>query len=139
LSDPLRSLLVRHDLRATRGRLNVLAVLQSTARPLSAAEVHERLAPERADLATVYRSLESFADRSMVRPVVLRDGVRRFELAERKHHHHLICDRCGSVQDLAACNVSPFESMARDEHGFQVTDHAIEFFGICQGCRALSP
>ncbi len=129
-----RVLLGRHSLRATDGRVRILEILKAAEQPVSAAEVHERLGENRPDLVTVYRNLERFTAISISRSVQLGDGVRRYELADRGHHHHLVCTTCGTVEDLPSCDVAPLERLAFHKHGFRVASHLLEFFGTCQTC-----
>ena len=134
-----RALLDRHGLRATRGRLRILDVLRAGSAPLSAGEVHESVGTGILDLATIYRTLERFAATDLVRPVQLGDGIRRYEIADGDHHHHLVCTSCGAVENLASCQVAAIEELALREHGFHVASHALEFFGTCRGCALKSP
>ena len=129
-----RTLLRRHRLRPTAGRLRILDLLAEAAAPLSAAEVHDRLGEERPDLATVYRNLDRFAEARIVRPVRFEDGARRYEIAGGDHHHHLVCTSCGEVTDLASCRIEPFAEAAFRRHGFLVASHSLEFYGMCRKC-----
>lgn len=130
-----REILSGRALRATRMRIRILEVLRDSPVPLSAGEVHGRLGEGRPDLVTVYRTLERFVQASLVRAVRLDDATRRFEPADRSHHHHLVCTECGKVQDLDACRLEPLERRALQERGFLVARHALEFFGTCERCR----
>ncbi len=132
-SEP-RSLLSRHRLRSTEGRLRILKLLASSARPLSAAEVHAGLGAEGPDLATVYRTLDRFAELSLAIAVRFGDGTRRFEIARGDHHHHMVCRLCGSVADLASCKIEPLEDLAMQRHGFRVESHSLELYGTCRRC-----
>ena len=134
-----RELLDRHGLRATRGRLRILDVLRSGSVPLSAGEVHESVGARILDLATIYRTLERFAAADLVRPVQLGDGIRRYEIADGDHHHHLVCTSCGAVEKLSNCQVASIEDLALREHGFRVASHTLELFGTCRGCALKSP
>lgn len=130
-----RALLAGHALRATRTRIQILETLWSAPIPLSAGEVHARLTSERPDLVTVYRTLERFVRSSLLREVRLDDAVRRYEPAERAHHHHLVCTSCGEMRDIETCVLEPVESLVLQEHGFRVSRHNLEFFGTCQRCH----
>jgi Fe2+ or Zn2+ uptake regulation protein len=79
----------------------------------------------------------------VVRRIVLGgDEHARFELAEAltdHHHHHLICSRCGKVDDFTvpaklerAVNDSLDEVAATT--GFKATDHRFDLIGLCAEC-----
>ncbi len=132
-------LLRDRSLRRTRRRLRIIEVLRDTPRPLTARELRAQLGEDSVDLATVYRTLERFVAASLANRVQLGDGTARYEIADRNHHHHLVCTICGAVESLATCQVGPLEDLALREHGFHVASHSLEFFGTCQGCAPNRP
>ena len=129
-----RTLLSRYRLRSTEGRVRILHLMASSPIPLSAAQVHRKLGEGRPDLATIYRTLERFAEVSLVRALRFGDGARCYEIARGEHHHHLVCTICGSVADLATCRVEPLEDLALHRYGFHVASHSLEFYGTCREC-----
>lgn len=139
MSAPTGDLLRERSLRRTHRRLRILDALRAARRPLTAKELRAQLGTESVDLATVYRTLGRFLAASLVREVQLGDGAARFEIAERSHHHHLVCTICGAVEALVSCQVGPLEELALRRHGFRVTRHSLEFFGTCQGCTPKQP
>src|SRR3989344_9487051 len=64
-----------------------------------------------------------------------KDNVSKYELLrEREHHHHVVCDGCGSIEDV------PFDedSMLRyiqKQTKFEIKSHLLEFFGLCTRCQ----
>lgn len=101
-----------------------------------AAEQHQSLDEVRSrcpevGLVTVYRTLDLLSELGAVRRLDLGDGP-RYELAE-DHHHHLICESCGSISEFDACPLDPDKlDLGTD---FQVTSHSVEVYGNCAGCR----
>jgi Fur family transcriptional regulator, ferric uptake regulator len=82
-------------------------------------------------MVTVYRTLDLFSDLGLVRRLDLGRGP-RYELAE-DHHHHLICEGCGSVTEFEWCPVD-----LRDLPGagaFEIRAHSLEVYGRCSVCR----
>ena len=129
-----REILKSHALRATEWRARILDVLRDAGRPLRVSELHDRLDPNRPDLVTVYRTLDRFVASAIAKIVHLSDGIRRYELADQRHHHHLTCTECGRIEALPFCEVSSLEALALQRHGFRVTDHMLELFGTCRKC-----
>ena len=118
-------------LRATPARRAVLSILRNSTEPLDAAAIMDKLPQPAPDQATVYRILTSFAEAELVRPVMIKPGTTSFELTDRPHHHHLICERCGYVEDVTACCDDPRPTPKT----FQaITNHQLEFTGICTKC-----
>ncbi len=96
--------------------------------------LHARRAYPQLGLVTVYRTLEALVERGLVYPLYFGDGRTRYELTEEgRHHHHLVCVTCGTVETLEECLLKPVEGK-RLGRGFEVTSHRLELFGYCQRC-----
>jgi Fur family ferric uptake transcriptional regulator len=120
--------------------LDVLAVSQA---PLSVAQIHRRLGDGQANVVSVYRTVNLLVRMRLVRHTDTGRTGSRYELAEEftGHHHHLICDRCGRIEDVAGCLV-PDEALAalnesiQRARQFRMTAHELRLFGICGSCDA---
>lgn len=100
-----------------------------------AAEQHQSLEEIRArcgevGLVTIYRTLDLLCEIGAVRRLDLGDGA-RYELAA-DHHHHLICEGCGTVTEFEECPIDP---RVLPEGGFEVSSHSVEVYGRCAACR----
>jgi Fe2+ or Zn2+ uptake regulation protein len=126
--------------RYTPMRQALVATVAAAGRPLSVPEILALSVglPQ----SSAYRNVKVLIDAGVVRRVSGIDDHDRFELAEELagHHHHLICGRCGKVEDVtpsprlkramaeAACVVA-------EEQGYQVTGHQFNLVGLCPDCR----
>jgi Fur family ferric uptake transcriptional regulator len=120
--------------RTTRQRTAVLAALRRAAEPMSAQDLHAELG-RTVGLATVYRTLQGLADAGQV-DVFRRDsGEALFRLCNPVHHHHLVCQRCGRVEEIDACEVEPWAARVGRRRGFSVTGHQADVFGVCASCQ----
>ena len=73
------------------------------------------------------------------------DGRARFELAEgprgKDHHHHLVCTGCGRIVnyrdfiDEEVALLKKTEEGLSKNYNFAITNHLIQFYGLCEGCR----
>ena len=85
-------------------------------------------------LRTVYQTLNDLAAMGEIHAIDLGTGSARFD-PHTGPHHHLVCDRCGRVQDVEA----EFPGVAvpdADAFGFTVTATEIVFRGRCRDCAA---
>ncbi len=131
-------LLRRLGRTATRGREEILRILEETALPLSPRDIRERIPEPRPDPATVYRNLALLSSLGLVRSVALHERSRRYEATgEGIHRHRVVCRGCGRIEafQAASCDLSGIEAEIRRRLGFRVTDHSLEFFGDCPNCR----
>ncbi len=123
-------------LRATRQRVSVLASLRGRPDAVTAQDLHAELRAggESVGLATVYRTLTALAEAGFL-DVFTRDSEQAFRLCGDVHHHHLICETCNRVEELSAAEVEQWVNDAAARHGFEVTAHRADIFGICAECR----
>ncbi|HEX2738902.1 MAG TPA: Fur family transcriptional regulator [Rubrobacter sp.] len=102
------------------------------------AEQHQRLegimarCPE-VGMVTVYRTLDLFGELGLVRRLDLGDGA-RYELAD-DHHHHLICEECGTVDEFEQCPLDLRRLPPQLGSDFEVRAHSVEVYGRCSACR----
>jgi Fur family ferric uptake transcriptional regulator len=121
--------------RITRQRTAVLEALRRAPEPLSAKDIHEGLGHS-VGLATVYRALQGLVDAGRVDVFRRGTGEALFRLCNPVHHHHLVCDRCGRVVEIDTCEVELWASRVAHRHGFIITDHQADVFGVCAACRS---
>ncbi|MDA8195541.1 MAG: transcriptional repressor [Thermaerobacter sp.] len=105
---------------------------------LSAEEVHRLVREEFNDvgLATVYRTLELLTGLDVLQRIHFNDGRSRYEFNQEEvhRHHHLVCTRCGKVEEFSEDLLDALEDRVLKKRGFRVVDHELKFFGICQIC-----
>jgi Fur family ferric uptake transcriptional regulator len=121
----------------------VLDVLAETRVPMTVGEIHARLSPRRANIVSVYRTVHLLTRLNLVRSTDATRGSQRYELTEpfTGHHHHLICQACGRIEDLDGCALSDevlarLTRTVRHSRQFQVLEHELRLFGLCRSCAA---
>src|ERR1700742_5052189 len=93
-------------LRCTPQRYAVMTYLMEHNVHPTAAEIFEavnRMDP-RSSRATTYNNLRDLVKAGLVREVAAEGRAARFD-AKGVRHHHFICDRCGTVEDVKWYNV----------------------------------
>jgi Fur family transcriptional regulator, ferric uptake regulator len=128
-------------MRATRQRLTVLEALQGRNEAVTAQDLHMELrqAGEPIGLTTVYRTLAALAEAGFL-DTFEREDEQAFRLCGDVHHHHLVCETCNSVEEIAGEEVERWVSDVTDARGFAVTGHRADIFGVCAACqRDLRP
>jgi len=121
-------------MRDTKQRREVLAALEG-GEALPAQELHGRLRARgsRIGLATVYRALHLLQEEGSID--VLEDPVEaRYRLCSPVHHHHLVCESCGTVVEIPECDVDEWAEKVAKVHGFKVRSHRAEISGLCARC-----
>ncbi|MCL5113722.1 MAG: transcriptional repressor [Patescibacteria group bacterium] len=120
--------------RMTRPRKLVVDALSKNDKPMTAQEIYSKM-KNKADLASVYRTLELMTKNNLVQEYEFGDGKKRYELVNgHEHHHHLVCQHCGNVEDVEMKEGELMEKVA-NKSGFKIERHNLEFFGLCQDCQ----
>lgn len=124
-------------LKITTPRLKVLHILeQSSNRHVSAEDVYKALLNlgDDVSLATIYRVLTQFEAAGLVCRHNFEGGHSVFELARGEHHDHLVCVRCGLVEEFVDEVIEQRQKTIASKAQFRMTDHALNIFGICPQC-----
>ncbi len=130
-----RPLLQKAGLKVTPERLAILNVLSKANKPLSVRDLKEKLRDTEVDQATIYRNMESLTKSKVIRLVNFQHDHNHYEIISDKHHHHLICEKCGKVVDVSKCDTSKIEQQVKKLGNFAtINSHALEFFGLCKTC-----
>ncbi|HEY5117387.1 MAG TPA: transcriptional repressor [Nakamurella sp.] len=125
--------------RNTTQRATILQVLAGTDEFVSAQDLHGALRSSGSTigLATVYRALQDMAGGGDLDTVRTQSGEVLYRQCEQpKHHHHLVCRRCGRTQEVEAPEVEQWARTVAARHGYTAIDHELELFGLCAQCSA---
>jgi len=125
-------------LKITLPRLKILQILESSpVHHLSAEDVYKQLlsANEEIGLATVYRVLTQFESAELVIRHHFEGGHSVFELATPEHHDHIVCLKCGRVEEFTDREIEKRQRNIASKLGFELTDHQLNMFGLCADCQ----
>lgn len=125
-------------LKVTLPRMKILEILsQGENRHLSAEDVYKALVESGEDigLATVYRVLTQFEGAGIVQRHYFEGNQSVFELAEGDHHDHMVCLKCGSIEEFYDDVIEQRQEQVAAGRGFEVTDHSLILYGHCRQCQ----
>lgn len=122
--------------RTTRQRTAIESLLASTDEFHSAQELHTRLVERgaRVGLSTVYRTLQAMADAGDLDVLRQETGEALYRRCSGRHHHHLVCRRCGRTIEIEGTDVEAWAARMAAEHGFADPTHEVEVYGTCPDC-----
>jgi Fe2+ or Zn2+ uptake regulation protein len=101
VDDVLVTALRERGQRVTSQRLVINRALREAARHVTAEEVHDSVSERLpgVSLPTVYATLDLFEELGIVRRINAGGGAVLYD-PKSEPHHHLVCSRCGTVEDL---------------------------------------
>jgi len=117
--------LIAETFLAQDGHLNVEELLERV-----------RALEPRVSAATVYRTIKLLAECGLASARRFDDGQTRYEATVGRHHHdHFICTRCGAILEFEDPAIEALQDQAARRHGFQITHHKLELYGVCATCQ----
>ncbi|MCB1850924.1 MAG: ferric iron uptake transcriptional regulator [Gammaproteobacteria bacterium] len=120
-------------LKITLPRVKILTLLEKHGGHLSAEDVYKILLDEGEEvgLATVYRVLTQFESAGLVVRHNFEGGQSVFEIDSGSHHDHLVCIKCGKVEEFLDATIEKRQEAIAKQFGFSITDHALVIYGYC--------
>ena len=126
-------------LKVTLPRVKILQILekQINVRHLTAEQVYKILLSEDEEigLATVYRVLTQFEAAGLVTRHHFEGGNSVFELTTAEHHDHIVCMKCGKVDEFADESIETRQKEVAKKLGYDLTDHSLYLYGFCPQCK----
>lgn len=125
----LEALCAEKGLKVTGQRRTVLTVLQESADHPSVEQVYERaraLNPS-ISMATVYRTLNLFAEFGIVVAHDFGKNFARYELNESRHDH-LIDVETGQVMEFSDAGLEAIREKIAREMGYELVDHRLDLY-----------
>jgi len=124
--------------RRTSPRREVIAAALRRREPFTAQQLVGELARRGVGRATVFRTLELLVSLGALSRIHgIEAGVRcvRYTPCAPSHHHHLVCQACGRVEELAAKVLDQRIMATARARGFRALGHTVEIVGLCPDCR----
>ncbi len=107
---------------------------------LTAQDIFDRLRAEgrQVGIASIYRVLDLLTDKGLLQRIDVGAGTARFEpvLASGEHHHHLVCEDCGTVEAFADDELERALHKVEGRTGYSIVGHDVVLRGACRNCSA---
>ncbi|MBL8950961.1 MAG: transcriptional repressor [Myxococcaceae bacterium] len=133
--------MAERGLKSTRQRALIIDTFFESDGHQSVEEVWARVRKNdaRVSVATVYRTMKLLSESGLAHARNFGDGQTRYEAAIGKHHHdHLICTSCNKIIEFENDRIEALQDAVAKKHGFRVTSHKMELYGLCRDCQRLS-
>lgn len=123
-------------LKATFPRIKILHILEQASTHLRAEEIYAILVGmgEEIALATVYRVLGQFEEAGLLIKHNFDADHSVYELNQGEHHDHLVCLKCGRIDEFYDDMIEERQLAVAKEKGYAITHHTMYLYGVCSGC-----
>jgi len=126
-------------LKVTLPRVKILEIMEreTCQRHLSAEQVYKILLSENEEigLATIYRVLTQFEAAGLVTRHHFEGGNSVFEINTGQHHDHVVCVKCGKVDEFTDEIIEDRQNKIAKKLGYELTDHSLYLYGLCPDCK----
>ncbi len=125
-------------IKLTLQRILVLNVMHEACDHPDAEDVYNRLSKldqshSKISLATVYRTLNLFESKGVLRRLEIGDGKARFEfIKDNITHHHLINLENHTIIEFSAPELDQIANLIARRFGYTIVKHKFELYGIPQ-------
>lgn len=141
-ADGIKGSLKERGIRLTRQRQILLDLIDKSGQHLDAESLFELARKEDPKLnrVTVYRTLKLLKQGGLVDELDLMHfgGDQHFyETRLKQEHAHVICLRCGKVEEFFGEPLQKLRRQVEDHFGFSIVMARTEIGGYCAHCQAL--
>lgn len=135
MPEATKDLLRQHGVQVTAQRLAIMRVVAEHPHA-TADELGDKVRSQLGAISrqAVYDSLGVLVDKNLIRRIQPSGSAARYENRVGDNHHHLICRGCRTMFDVD-CAVGEVPCLtANDDHGFEVDEAEVIYWGRCPTC-----
>lgn len=126
----LLNILKKNNLIKTKARVEILGIFLNSRPALSEPEIQEKL-DGACDRATIFRTLNLFADKGILHEITTDGPVRKFTLKKSPERHlHFKCNLCGHIICLTGTELPEYNL----PEGYKEQEAQFLIKGICKEC-----
>ncbi|MBZ7985504.1 transcriptional repressor [Campylobacter sp. Cr9] len=139
LLEEFKKILKTSGLKYTKQRECLLKLLYNNEEHSTPDELYEALKAmdpnQNIGIATIYRTLNLLEESGMVTSISFGSAGKKFELANKPHHDHMICKTCGKIIEFQDDTIEQRQLKIAKEHGFKLSSHLMQLYGTCKDCQ----
>ncbi len=124
--------------KITPQRLAIVKILAKSEGHPSVENIYDHIKKDfpTMSLATVYRNIVLIKSLGEVLELGFPDGSNRYDGNKPIPHPHVICIKCKKIVDPHLDSLDEMKKEVAEETDFEILNHRLDFFGVCNACRA---
>lgn len=131
--EELKNILVKNQMTRTKAKISIINELIQAKHPISIQELHQKLGVKSCHLSTVFRTMQQFKNKNLVREINFGEDFCRYELITNDDKDHIRCRTCGTFEKIEKIKVKNFEETI-SKMGFSDMTYRLDLSGLCPHC-----
>lgn len=135
----LRTSIKKNGLKNSKQREEIIAVLYKSGTHLSPEEITHiiKTTDKNASISSVYRILSFLEKEGFITALEADKSGRRYEIAAKDHHDHIICLGCGEIVEFVNPEIERLQIDIACHIGAKLISHDMKLFVKCSKCQSL--
>lgn len=133
----LRRSIRQNGLKNSKQREEIISVLYKSGTHLSPEEIASnlRVRDKSTSISSVYRILGFLEKENFITALEPGKAGKRYEIAAKEHHDHIICLNCGDIQEFVDEEIESRQIQVAKAHKAKLVSHDMRLFVICEKCQ----
>jgi len=133
----LRESIKQGGLKNSRQREEIISVLYKSNTHLTPEEITTELKRNNksTSISSVYRILGFLENERFVSAIEPDKTGKRYEIATKEHHDHIICLHCGKIMEFVDEEIEYRQIQVTKTYKAQLVSHDMRLFVICEKCQ----
>ncbi|PAF51120.1 transcriptional repressor [Helicobacter sp. 13S00401-1] len=133
----LRLSIKKNGLKNSKQREEIISVLYKNGTHLSPEEITAQIktTDKNTSISSVYRILSFLEKEKFITTLEADKNGRRYEIAAKEHHDHIICLNCGNIIEFVDSDIERLQISIAEKFGAQLISHDMRLFVICAKCQ----
>ena len=135
----LRTSIKKNGLNNSKQREEIISVLYKSGTHLSPEEITNviKTKDKNASISSVYRILSFLEKEHFITALEADKSGRRYEIAAKEHHDHIICLTCGDIVEFVDSDIERLQVEIAKQFGAHLVSHDMRLFVKCSKCQGL--
>ncbi|TLD78987.1 ferric iron uptake transcriptional regulator [Helicobacter typhlonius] len=135
----LRTSIKKNELKNSKQREEIISVLYKSGTHLSPEEITNviKTKDKNASISSVYRILSFLEKEHFITALEADKSGRRYEIAAKEHHDHIICLTCGDIVEFVDSDIERLQVEIAKQFGAHLVSHDMRLFVKCSKCQGL--
>ncbi|MGX2982416.1 transcriptional repressor [Helicobacter sp. 23-1045] len=131
----LQRVVTAKQLKTSKQREHILALIYNSKTHLSPEEITNALKGDdkNSSLSSVYRILQFLETYGFLTSVETKSG-KRYEIAAKEHHYHIICLGCGNIMEFVDDDIREKQSIIAKTLKCELISDNLRLFVLCGKC-----